>query len=735
MNRNPASLLAFLLATAAPAASPPVAHVTEPLSFTLTQGASSWQVQAVERAQDAASFYDYFSASSHTGFEAPNESKLFLYRDTTTGQLSLFFTHNIDFDTSGIFTGVGQVTFDLSGVPAGAFVAQSDDPAGGPGMPAGGELNLARNPEGQWRYQQNTDGGVIGGLPSDVPWCITVDPLLFVDVTSWVYHFASAASIPLDLAQPVTICLVPPVDLDVLDVDEGAEASLSGWFDDPDAAESHVVTWDFGDGTGSGATYSPGPGSTRHDVAPVFHSYGDDGTFTATLTVVDETGLLDQDTVTVRVRDVLPSASLPPLVTTSIGVLTALAATATDPGSDDLTFAWDFGDGSPIVTTTRFNDGLAPDPFPSPGPTFPFAATDVVEHAWCEVGDFTLTLVVADDDGLATTVTSTVRVLPAPVGPECNEPPACEAGPDVSASCDGVRLDAAASDPDGDPLSFAWSSSCAGTSFSPGPDVEDPLLTFGTSCGSTCVLTLVVDDGRGGTCTDSLAVEVRDITAPALAGVPADETVECDSVPPPASPTATDDCDAHPDLSFSEARADGPCPGEHTLARTWTAIDDCGNAASRTQVVTVRDTRPPLVTADPEGERCLWPPNHRRVRFEARDFAPGISDACSPPVTWRFHGCASNQPDDARETAPGSPWNGDGHFAGDCVVAPDGSWIEVRAERAGTGPDAQDGRVYDVTAVAVDACGNESAPSSIGAVRVPHDLSERAERCERRSRR
>ena len=36
------------------------------------------------------------------------------------------------------------------------------------------------------------------------------------------------------------------------------------------------------------------------------------------------------------------------------------------------------------------------------------------------------------------------------------------------------------------------------------------------------------------------------------------------------------------------------------------------------------------------------------------------------PVTWRFVGCASDQPDDAPD---GSGWNGDGNTTHDCLVA------------------------------------------------------------------
>ena len=89
-----------------------------------------------------------------------------------------------------------------------------------------------------------------------------------------------------------------------------------------------------------------------------------------------------------------------------------------------------------------------------------------------------------------------------------------------------------------------------------------------------------------------------DTTAPVLAGVPADATVECDSVPVKASPTASDDCDDNPYIAYVEVRKDGNCPNNYTLTRTWTATDDCGNASRKSQVITVQDLTPPVVIAN-----------------------------------------------------------------------------------------------------------------------------------------
>ena len=61
----------------------------------------------------------------------------------------------------------------------------------------------------------------------------------------------------------------------------------------------------------------------------------------------------------------------------------------------------------------------------------------------------------------------------------------------------------------------------------------------------------------GNTDVQSQVITVQDVTAPVLAGVPADVTVECDAVPAPATPTASDNCDSDVTIDFNEVRTDG----------------------------------------------------------------------------------------------------------------------------------------------------------------------------------
>ncbi|TET90336.1 MAG: PKD domain-containing protein [Methanomassiliicoccales archaeon] len=80
-----------------------------------------------------------------------------------------------------------------------------------------------------------------------------------------------------------------------------------------------------------------------------------------------------------------------------------LEAIAYDPGSDDLRFLWDFGDGT-SVEHIYYNNGNSPDPPISPEVN-PIRVADSVEHFYAHAGSYTVVLTVMDDDGGSASVT------------------------------------------------------------------------------------------------------------------------------------------------------------------------------------------------------------------------------------------------------------------------------------------------------------------------------------------
>jgi hypothetical protein len=132
----------------------------------------------------------------------PQVSKIYLYRDSTTGELSLIMHHSA-FDS---FDQVMSVDFNLEGVPEGATTALSDDIR----LSGFWEFNLDNEPEGSWIHNKNSDGGIVGQLPTDEPWCITVNPNFIQGIDRWEYQTPGGV-IGLDMNTPLTICAQPAV--------------------------------------------------------------------------------------------------------------------------------------------------------------------------------------------------------------------------------------------------------------------------------------------------------------------------------------------------------------------------------------------------------------------------------------------------------------------------------------------------------------------------------------------
>lgn len=213
--------------------------------------------------------------------------------------------------------------------------------------------------------------------------------------------------------------------------------------------------------------------------------------------------------------------------------------------------------------------------------------------------------------------------------------------------------------------------------------------------------------------------------APCAGSVALDGTVTADLGRGPVSLAWSTSCpgtfdDATIEDPVLTLSASGTCA--ETCAVTLTALQD-GVESTCTAAVTVADSTPPQVTAGSGLAECLWSPNHWSVCFHVDDVAPEVTDDCNA-VTVTIVGCLSDQPDEAPDAAfPPGDFNGDGKTVEDCVISPDGDVACVRAERAGAGALAQDGRTVSFLVVAKDACGNESGPVEVGAIRVSHDQS------------
>jgi cysteine-rich repeat protein len=166
----------------------------------LTQGMTlAVAVPPVDKAQDAALFYNYFSASGHTGFEKLKGSEVFFYRDLGTGTLSLFFEHGIDFTTSGQLQPDSHVIMDITNLPQMATVALADD--------ATNEFqkSSATSVHGDWSFQQNSDGGVLSNLPFPGNWSVTVTPVMLQGISAWSYVKKDGTLVALTSTAPIVL--------------------------------------------------------------------------------------------------------------------------------------------------------------------------------------------------------------------------------------------------------------------------------------------------------------------------------------------------------------------------------------------------------------------------------------------------------------------------------------------------------------------------------------------------
>jgi len=238
-------------------------------------------------------------------------------------------------------------------------------------------------------------------------------------------------------AATVTVLNVPPRVAAGPDVslDEAWSLGRAASFSDPGfdlevahSREDFNATVDWGDGIheAGGVIETPGrPGVPTRGFALGSHVYGDNGVFTVTISVCDDDGGCGTDSFAVSVNNLAPSLKivsvelLPvPLSGESSGTTIKFTGSAIDMGSDDLTLEWSWGDGTHTRGRTHFNNGRSPDPFPSPGGTFPFRVTDTVYHTYARPGTYVVTLIAWDDDGGVSWTRRVIEVVAPPPPPD-----------------------------------------------------------------------------------------------------------------------------------------------------------------------------------------------------------------------------------------------------------------------------------------------------------------------------
>jgi gliding motility-associated-like protein len=121
-------------------------------------------------------------------------------------------------------------------------------------------------------------------------------------------------------------------------------------------------------------------------------------------------------------------------------------------------------------------------------------------------------------------------------------------------------------------------------------------LSGGSYCNTiTRIRTWTAEDMCGNANTHTQTITQTDAGPPVLSNIPANTTAECGALPDD-EPSVMDDCDQQPLLNVSSTIIPGSCPGNYTLIKTWTALDECGNSSTASQSIVVTDTKAPIIT-------------------------------------------------------------------------------------------------------------------------------------------
>lgn len=184
------------------------------------------------------------------------------------------------------------------------------------------------------------------------------------------------------------------------------------------------------------------------------------------------------------------------------------------------------------------------------------------------VGNTEVTVTATDESGNSTSCTFAVTV-------KDQAPPAIVCPESKSVSC------GESSAPDA--LGTAVAEDLCGAA-----SVDFADTAMGADCGDDQAIlrTWTATDlsGNQATCTQQISI-IPDTEAPVVTCAP-NVAVNCgEDIPDSAMATATDNCDAAPELTFTDTMLDGDCNWSCRISRVWTAKDACNNTGTCTQII------------------------------------------------------------------------------------------------------------------------------------------------------
>jgi len=262
-----------------------------------------------------------------------------------------------------------------------------------------------------------------------------------------------------------------------------------------------------------------------------------------------------------------------------------------DPGMDTVTFNWDFGDLSTIVSHTYVTAG-----------TYPTKVTDTVTHVYVVAGVYTITLSGDDDDAGHDIFTLDLTNAPGSVTID-NLAPRAYADVDIITALEDELFEFSGSGTDllSDGLTYYWD-------FDDGNSATGQVVTHPYVDEGIYLVTLTVTDSHGASGKDYLFVTVTNVNPIAEAGD--DQVADEDDIVYFYASGSGDTFSDHPLLFYAWDFGDGSKGyGEITdhvytknglYIATLTVQDNNGAVDTDTLTVTVNNPAPynPTITAD-----------------------------------------------------------------------------------------------------------------------------------------
>ena len=370
--------------------------------------------------------------------------------------------------------------------------------------------------------------------------------------------------------------------------DEGQLLNFTAEATDPGALDVLSYSWDFGDGSN---------GETG-DI--VNYAFADDGTFTITLTVMDDGGLTDSVSTVINVANVDPTiTSLTGDLTGGEAQVLSWEATATDPGVlDVLTYTWDFGDGNTATGSS-------------------------VSNVYINEGTYIVILTVTDGDGGIAIESVSVEVLnEAPTVTNFDTPGGDEG---VVLSMSVIATDAGVNDV----LTYLWD-------FGDGTFATGDTVTKSFDDDGTYTVGVTVTDDGGEFTIQSQDVAITNVAPVILSMVSLPNATPDEGSSIDLEATATDQGIADiPDLIYTWDFGNGSptdtgndseytYPDDGTFVVTLTVDDQDGGVTTQSLTITVLNVDPIISTSPPVNAN----------QGSLYSYAPQVVDPGDEVFTW-----------------------------------------------------------------------------------------------------